>query len=308
MDALPHDEWRVSQMIHYNHSLGPEQWILMNLWFDKYLKGESIDIPKVANSELLVDQEAGTATYTVTPDRAEELTSLDVYYTHDPNPKSRFWIHAKATKKEGTWSTELPVRDHLPLIVFANCRYPLGEEREAFQSKTSEFTMTSDAEVHLPETIDATLLHAEAAPRDVFSDFDSDGFRDWGFGTRGGITTYLFRDSRMAVPGPEEKMKITLTAPRERLSFRFRILKNSYITGVKEPTANYSASMTLPATGRQEVILSASDFREGGETEMADWSNISAFTLEIYDGEAKQNLHFTEEENRNIYSKIEWVR
>ena len=308
MDALPHDEWRVSQTMHLSHNQGPETWIVMNLWFDKYLKGESIEIPRTAATTLTLAQDRSSALFAVTPDQVEELVDLDIYYTHDPNPKSRFWIHAETEEVDGVWSATLPVREELPLYAFANCTYPLGETREAFQGVTDHFTITSTQGVHLPETIRAERLFEEAKPQPVFSDIGKDGFRDWGMGSRSGITTYKFRDPRAATPSPDAILKVSVNVPRGRLSYRFRIGKNKYITGSTDPQANYASSHQMKEEGPKEILLKASDFIDREKNAMTDWENISTFTFEVYDGEAKQSLYFSDEANAEIVSKFEWVK
>ena len=37
MDLLPHEDWRVSSNVHFNHGPGSEEWAVLNLWFKKYL-------------------------------------------------------------------------------------------------------------------------------------------------------------------------------------------------------------------------------------------------------------------------------
>ncbi len=309
MDKLPHNNWRVSQNMHFSHSLGPEQWILMNLWFDKYLKGEAIEIPKTPESNLEVDAKKGTADFTVTPDRVAELTAVDIYYSHDPNPKSRFWIHVEGERSQDAWTATLPVRENLPLFVFADCSYSLEGPAEAFQGTADSFTITSNEEVYLPETIEADRLPEEAIPESVFSDFSVDGFRDWGFGSRGGMTTYKFRDPRAQLPEANAALQVTVSVPRERLSFRFRITKNKYITGVREAQSSYSFTKNYTEAIESDVIeIKASDFKDGDQNTMTDWSNISTLTFGIYDGAAKTTLHFTDEANRDILRKMIWKR
>lgn len=151
MDLLPHKDWRVSLKMHYSHNLGSEQWIMINQWFDKYLKGEPINIPKTAESSLALKPETHAAVFTVKPDQPGQLKALDIYYSYDPNPQSRFWKLASSVQHEGdTWFANLPLHSGLPLFVFANCTYPLGTERESFDGRTSTYTITSREQVHLP--------------------------------------------------------------------------------------------------------------------------------------------------------------
>ena len=307
MNVLPHDEWRVSQNMHFSHSLGPEQWILINRWFDQHLKGESTRLPKTPVSKLYVRAREGKAVFTVTPDRAAKVRAVDVYFSHDPNPRSRYWKFAEAKRGGDTWTVELPVREKLPLFVFANCTYPLGEPREAFQGSTDDFTITSDEGVYLPEVIEVERLHANAAPQAVFEDFEGNGFRNWGSGSRGGIYTYKFQDPTVATPKADQVLKVTAHAPRGRLSFRFRITKNKYLTGVKAPIVDFSSSHQIASPGDVEILLKASDFIDRDKNAMADWSNITTFHFGIYEGATKSNFDFTDPANRHVIRKLEWV-
>ena len=45
MALLKHSNWRVSTNIHQNHGPGPEQWVLLNRWFNQHLKGTEQNIP-----------------------------------------------------------------------------------------------------------------------------------------------------------------------------------------------------------------------------------------------------------------------
>lgn len=310
MDALPHDQWRVSQHMHLSHNLGPEQWILMNLWFDKYLRNGSIEIPVTPTAVMELEPDGGTASFRVTPDLVEEMEGLEgveIFYSHDPNPKSRFWISAEAAKKDGVWLATLPVREELPLYAFAQCTYALGDKFNSFQGTATSISITSNQGVYLPEVIKAERLFEKAKPEAVLTDFEKDGFRDWGVSSRSGISTYKFRDPLAATPAPDALMKVTVNVPRERLSYRFRIGKNKYITGVREPQANYSASREMKETGAAELLLKVSDFMDREKKAMADWTNISTLTFEVYDGNAKESFQFRDPDNVATITRIEWV-
>ena len=64
--------------MHYNHSLGPQQWILLNPWFDRHLKGKAGDVPKTVMPILELNQTS--AQFTIKPDRIMDVARLDVYY------------------------------------------------------------------------------------------------------------------------------------------------------------------------------------------------------------------------------------
>ena len=76
----------------------------------------------------------------MTPNRVKEVEAVAIFYSHDPNPRTRFWIQADAVWEGSTWTAELPVREKLPLYAFANCQYPLAEEKEAFRGTARSLT------------------------------------------------------------------------------------------------------------------------------------------------------------------------
>ncbi len=308
MSALPHDHWRVSHNMHFNHGLGPEQWILINRWFDNYLKGEDVKIAKTPASGISVDGEKGQAAFTVTPDSTTSPKNVEIFYSHDPNARTRFWITAEATEENGSWKAILPIVADLPLFAFANCTFPLENPVESFQGTATQYTITSDEAVLLPEEVDSTKLSSAATDEAVFADFESDGFAGWGFSPRGGISTYKFQDPRAKTPGADVRMKVVVRVPREKLSLRFRIQKNQFLTNVRKPQETFSAAPHPVGSGTQEILLNVADFKSREGETMNDWSNIANFTFEIYDGAAQKMLQFSDSENASIPSKIEWLR
>jgi dienelactone hydrolase len=89
MDLLPHKQWRVSSNVHHNHGPGPEQWSLLTLWFKKYLADEDLTIPETPPSTFEIKNE--WATFAVSPKSIEQLMDVEIYYSYDPNSRTRFW-------------------------------------------------------------------------------------------------------------------------------------------------------------------------------------------------------------------------
>ena len=277
MDLLPHKDWRVSLKMHYSHNLGSEQWIMINQWFDKYLKGEPINIPRTAESSLALKPETHAAVFTVKPDQPGQLKAIDIYYSYDPNPQSRFWKLAPSVQHEGdTWSTKLPLHSGLPLFVFANCTYPLGTERESFDGRTSTYTITSREQVHLPSEWKLENLKTLATSDELLPSFE----RGWGDSPISGVITYKFRDPEMRLPGKDRALRLTLTGVTESYGVRFRITKNHYLTDVKAPPQDYVANVLIKP-GDTKVVFGLADFLDSKKQTMPDWSNVSTLRLEF---------------------------
>ncbi len=306
---IPHRNWLASQLMHYNHSLGPEQWVLVNLWFDKYLKGQPGTLPTAGDATLQLQAGKNAAVFAFKPDQSNDVSNVSIYYSHDANARSRFWHQAPAERAGDQWIAKLPVRKQLPLYAFANVEYPLNKPTETFQGVARSFTITSNESVYLPEDIDSSQLRADAKLNPVFEDFDRNGFGDWAMSPRGGISTYKFQDPERVAPTADYAMRITVNVPREKLNYRFRIGKRKFLIGVKGPQQTFFANRNVEVGDGQQIVLRPSDFTEQGKkNEMKDWNEISTFRFDVYDGAARTNLHFTESHNQQLIDRIEWIR
>ena len=190
MALLKHNDWRVTTNIHQNHGPGPEQWVLLNLWFNQYLKGEQQNIPVTPPSKFRVD--GNEATFTVTPADDDRLEATEVYFSYDPNSRTRFWIKANAERSGQSWSVTLPVHKQLPLYVFAMCRYRLPRSVPLERGETSAFVLNSVEHSHVPESVDLKRLTMLPKSREVFEDF-SGGIQDWSTRDQRSIKTYKFQ-------------------------------------------------------------------------------------------------------------------
>ncbi|MDG1324449.1 MAG: dienelactone hydrolase family protein, partial [Opitutales bacterium] len=148
MDLLPHDDWRVSSNVHYNHGPGPEEWAVLNLWFKKYLGDEQIVIPETPSSSFSIDK--GMATFSVSPKVIDRLAAVKIYYSYDPNSRTRFWHNAVAKKSKNTWTTAIPVYPQLPLYVFGHCSYNLDHEMTLQVGNSKTFSINSKEAIHEP--------------------------------------------------------------------------------------------------------------------------------------------------------------
>lgn len=304
MDRLPHKNWRTSQKIHDNHDLGPEQWILINKWFDFYLREKGEALPATPPSQLK-RYGNGEAVFSVNPEKLDQLESVDIYYSCDPNPRARFWNSVETKQTGSGWTATIPVREGLPLFVFANCAYRLAGEEVAFRGNTDEFTLTSRLQTLLPDSWETERLHEEAEDMFQWENFEKNGLRDWALKQNGGIVSYKFRDPTFKTPPASAKLRLRVEVPREGLSYRVRLGRNQFITGVNERSQSYGANAT-PGVEDSEIVLSLDDFKAGEET-LPDWGNIATILIMIYDGDSRTVLDMSKEENLAVLKGLDWV-
>ena len=172
MDLLPHGDWRVLQP-HYNHGLDPKNgpcstFGSRNIW------DEQIVIP---NSLCPTSMDKGVATFSVSPKAINRLAGVKIYYSYDPNSRTRFWHLAEATKTNHTWKTEIPVYPKLPLYVFGHCRYQLDQEMTLQVGSSKTFSINSKEAIHEPHDVDLKEL-SKLAGSGLIEDF-SNGTADW---------------------------------------------------------------------------------------------------------------------------------
>lgn len=302
---VPHGQVHVSNLLHFNHSLGAANWILVNRFFDHHLKGTGPPLPAAAASALTLDS-ASLATFLVTPSEIDSLESVEILYSHDPRPRTRFWKTAAATRSGDTWTAELPVRDHLPLHAFAQCTYRLGETVEAFEGSTGVFNLASRLQTHQPKEIKLDLLTAVAKPNPVFHDFTRDGLNGWGGPlSRGGPRTYKFQDPERAVPAPGDRLVFTFDELPENAAFRLILTKNAFLgNGKPKQTFVFGASLTPES---RELVVAASDLKlQGGEETMSGWEEIVDCSIGILRIENGRHVDVTREWAGSNLQSMTW--
>ena len=134
MDRLPHENWRTSQKIHDNHDLGPEQWILINKWFDFYLR-EKVRHPATPPSQLK-RYGNGEAVFSVNPEKLDQLESVDITTAAIP-----ILVPASEQLRQSKRAQVGPPRFRFVRgrrsFVFANCAYRLAGEEVAVAIRMS---------------------------------------------------------------------------------------------------------------------------------------------------------------------------
>ena len=227
---LPHSNWRVSQNLHSNHALSAEQWILINRWFDLYLKGGTTSLAAMAPATLVV--KGAEATFTVSPEHrsaaGDELVTVELLFTRDPNPVARLWKTAAAEEQDGSWTARLPLRPGTILRAFAQCTYRLadGQQFEALQGgTTTTYSITSELKTHIAGELRPEAVREAASHQAVFHDFVKQGLTSWGGGHGDSLRSYLPRDPDCATPREEAALVCHFDKVPRQASLRIRVSK-----------------------------------------------------------------------------------
>jgi dienelactone hydrolase len=300
MKLLTHSDWRVSTNLHQNHGPGPEQWVLLNRWFNQYLKGVEQDIPVTPPSTFNVKDK--TATFTVTPADQQRLLATEVYFSYDPNSRTRFWNRADSKHSGHSWSVNLPVYADLPLYVFALCRYKLEQKIELERGETSTFALNSVEHSLVPEYVDLQAFAKIPQTRVVFEDF-SHGIQDWSTRDQRSIKTYKFQSPDLDRSN-NKKLLLTIDPDGKRLVVRLN-LGSSFLSR-KDNLGDFSLVRNVEGQGNQEVIVGREDFKSADGKKL-EWSKVATFEITIVDRASRAKLDLTTKDGHAVLRSIQLV-
>ena len=300
MDLLPHKDWCVSTNIHQNHGPGPEQWVLLNQWFDQHLNGIDQNIPVTPPSTFEVNGKS--ARFTVTPADRDRLIETEIYYSYDPNSRTRFWNRATAVKADRTWKVDLAIHDDLPLYAFALCRYRLAKPVPLERGEATTFALNSLEQMLVPETVNLKALTALAKPNAVFEDF-SNGVQDWSTRDQRSIKTYKFQNPDLNRSN-ERKLSLTIDPKGRNLSLRLNA--GSKFLSQENNLGDFSYAKRVSGDGAQEILIGREEFK-GGNGKSLEWAKIATFEVTIVDEATKAKLDLTSKEGHEILKLIQLV-
>ena len=297
MALLKHKNWRVSTNIHENHNPGPEQWVLLNMWFNQYLRGFDQHIPITPPSIFKVSQ--GKASFSVSPQDQEKLLNTEIYYSYDPNPRTRFWKRALAVKSKNSWSVDLAVHPQLPLYVFAMCRYKLDKKVTTRAGETSSYVLNSLEHVYMPGQVDRRALANLVKAQNIFEDFKN-GTEDWSV-RNGSIKTYKFQDTDFDFKN--KNLSFLINTQGKDLSLR--LAAESRFLGAKSKRGNYYLIKKIKGSGLQEVIIKSSEFK--GNDIPLKWSRVTNFTMILIDDSTKKVIDLSSKTGKQIVRVIKLI-
>ena len=286
INLLNHSDWRVSSNVHQNHGPGNEQWVLLNLWFEKYLQGKEIKIPQTPSTDLSV--KGSVATFTFTPENKESLESANIYYSYDPNSRTRFWIHAKSNSDQLKQSLDIPIHKNLPLYVFASCRYRLNKAIQLERGSASFFTINSDEKWIIPKEVNLGKLKSISKETDIFEDFKN-GTRDWSSRDNFSIKTYKFQSPLAKFS--ENKSLCLLIDPKDK-DLVVTIRLESKFLSRENNIGNFSYTQKVQGNDPKEMVVPKEAFKSSIDRKI-EWSKIATMEISMMNMENKQRINLT---------------
>jgi hypothetical protein len=110
---------RLSITPHRNHLHDDAHSLTRHLFFEQHLK-QSFVFPETPQIALETNTNERVPLLRVTPDPSRPIKSVDIYYSLDPHPTTRFWRDAKAVGNGSEWTAFTPLMSlDQPLFAYA---------------------------------------------------------------------------------------------------------------------------------------------------------------------------------------------
>lgn len=275
-------QWRVTCSPHHNHQDTAPYEVATQLWFDQHLKG-TFEFPKTPESALNLDAADGVPTFTVEPDRAKTILSVDVLYTQHGKPDEkpedrvntmhRHWHHAEAIESNGHYAARIPLTStNEPLWVYANVLYGLETSVSGagyyFGPYTAEFfNVSSLLQVATPEELTSAGVRATRKPSPLIESFEGDWEKEW----------FTYKPAEWARATHKLADEAWKAPDNATLAFDVLVVKaNTLVVLLDE----YAAEIQLTGGEQwQSIELAPQDFRNAEHDALTDWTNIKLLKL-----------------------------
>jgi hypothetical protein len=287
MDATYATGARVSKKVpqrfvfapHFNHRFNAEQQVSRILWLDQHLKG-GLKLPATPSSELELKS---IPVLRVVPAKGLPVKEVEIYYSVDPDARSRFWRDAQTKQSGNTWSAELPLIDlNQPLFAFANVHYQLPKPGALPRNAASDVVCVSSLfHEAKPAALKAAGVKAEGDWQQVIDDFNR-GFHDWY--TINGNHRPLWQHWTRKVTDPKwrgpQGAKLALTIQSEQPNVLGVVLHENTWRQYRGKKRTYVAEMKLKGGKPETVSLALTDFKNVTDGEpLKNWEQLDELGL-----------------------------
>lgn len=312
-EALPHDNWRITQTLHNDHSPRAKQFLAAEYWFDHYLKGKPLAIATTATSTLKKTASGNEAVFTVTPDQVNNVKEVKIYSSYNSFPNLRFNKNIPATRQGTSWSATIKTRKGLPLYVFAEVTYQSlsGENEVTLRGDTDTFSIVSQQQILLPQQLDMTQLDVKNRTFEpIFENFKN-GLADWGKKLRNdnfSFLTYKFNALDLSFPA-DKKLTFKINNPKgKKLRMYLDITSKKHLNPKQNQARNLRLTEDISSGKALELSYSLTDFKDKEkQSPITSWHNISTLTLFLKDLETGKDLDLSLPQNTDYIELIHWT-
>ena len=263
----------------FQSSLLSEQQVARILWLDQHLK-DGVKLPATPKTELKLNN---NAILRVKPSKGLPLKRVEIYYSVDPDPRSRFWRSAPALNAGMSWQAVLPIETlNRPLFAFANIFYHLPEPVAIpHRGDTQEVCISSLFHEIKPQELKKTGIKPIGEAERVIDDFKS-GFRDW-YTINGNHRPLWQRWTRKVTDpkwrGPKGAI-LRLTIQSEQPNILGVVLHENTWRRYRGKNRTYVAEMKLTGGKAETVTMDLGDFKNVTDgVPLENWDQLDELGL-----------------------------
>ena len=287
-------ELRYSMTPHMNHRHAPEFGVCDLLWFEQHLKG-AFRFPGTPSLKLNLRAADGVPVATLQPDRAGEVANVDIFYSTDPLPLTRFWRYAPARRDGDAWVAACPLMSlDRPLYVFANVFYPLQRKLVMHRDGKSpeRFAISSEERIVSVAELREAGVKATDTTSLLIDDFSS-GLVNWyileeGHASLWKMFTRKLTDAKWR--GPDGARLLLDVKTTQDNSLTFTVHCNDWDAFPGQPKGKFAVTKKLPASNDWQTVtvsldeLSPVEDKKGAATKsspgkLGTWSSVTEFSL-----------------------------
>ncbi len=301
---VPDSIIRFSITPHRNHIHDEAHGITKHLFFEQHLK-KAFTIPKTPQLTLLTKTSDGVPILSARPDESRPVKSVDIYYSVDPHPTTRFWRDAKVVKKGKQWTAPAPLMSlEQPLFAYADVTYDTPEAyRKIAQSPGSGnsdvFSISSRVLSASPAGWQTAGVRATDRPERMIDAGDR-GWHDWYLSNWGHPPLWAAITSKLKDPkwrGPDGGKLVFEIRSTSDNTLAVVISTNAWgIYGNKVPMGDYVAARELKASPDWQTVTVSLEELVANDTKittpLADWQTVTDLRISpIYQGGAKGRVN-----------------
>lgn len=301
---LPDSLIRFSITPHRNHIHDEAHGLTKHLFFEQHLK-KAFTFPQTPEFTLRTNSSDGIPILSATPDESRPVKAVDIYYSVDPHPTTRFWRDAKAVKKGKAWTAPAPLMSlEQPLFAYANVTYDTPEAYRKIahppgSGNSDVFTISSRVLTASPAKWQAAGIRATDLPERMIDAGDR-GWHDWYLSNWGHPPLWAAITSKLKDPkwrGPNVGKLVFEIRSTSDNTLAVVISTNAWgIYGNKVPAGDFVAARELKGSPDWQTVTVSLEELVANDAKitapLADWQTVTDLRISpSYQGGAKGRVN-----------------
>ena len=245
------------------------------------------------------------AVFTIVPKDLNNLQEVEIYYSYDPNSRTRFWKSSPAelhiSNKQKHYTARFPAYPKLPIYAFALCRYKLDKVITLQNGSTETFAVNSVEQIYEPKDLDLNAF--SDIPKTCLIDDFSQGTQNWATQNGSNLTGYIFQNPELEC---SDDLALCLTINPRGKDLILRLNTASRFLGHGKDIGDFHATRKITGHEKQKIIFTVDQF-QGKKDKPLSWSAISNLTINLTDLDTKSQIPLIDAANNEHLLRIEMI-